>query len=111
MKTLRLLVVTTLFITVVTSMTNAQSAKDADQSGPGKTAQSEREKIKKEQLPAAAVTLLESSAFKGWTVVQAYRIKVKGSQNKEKPEYEYEVEVKKDNLVQVLKFDKDGAPK
>src|SRR5688572_1290132 len=70
--------------------------------------QASKEKIKKEELPAAAIKVLDGDSYKGWTVVQAYRSKVKDAQGKETSVYEYEVEVKKDNLSQVLKFDKDG---
>ena len=73
--------------------------------------QAGKEKIKKEELPAEAIKVLDGDAFKGWTVVQAYRAKVKDAQGKETADYEYEVEVKKDNLQQVLKFDKDGKAK
>jgi hypothetical protein len=62
--------------------------------------QEAREKIKKEELPAAAAKHVDDN-YKGWTFVQAYRVK---AQDKE----EYEVELKKDSQTQTLKFDKEG---
>jgi hypothetical protein len=61
--------------------------------------QNDKLKIKKEELPEAAKKTLEGDAFKGWSVVNVY--KVKNGQ-------EYEVELKKENASQVIKFDKDG---
>ena len=68
-----------------------------------------KEKIKKEDLPAEARKQLDGDAFKGWTVVQAYRIKAKNEQGEEA--VEYEVEVKKENETKTVKFDKDGKSK
>jgi hypothetical protein len=68
-----------------------------------------KEKIKQEDLPEATLKTLKDDAFKGWTIVQAYQIKNKDTQGKEIAEYQ--VEVKKDNVTQLLKFDKDGNAK
>ncbi|HEU5292387.1 MAG TPA: hypothetical protein VFU05_17190 [Cyclobacteriaceae bacterium] len=78
-------------------------ATSANDSMPLATAKAE---IKKEALPKAALSLLEGDGFKGWTIAKVYRVKVKDE--KETDTDEYEVEVKKDDLSQVLKFDKDG---
>jgi len=61
----------------------------------------ERVKIKKEELPEAAQRTLEGDAFKGWTVVNAYKTKAG----------EYEVEIKKGDNEQTIKFNKDGIVK
>ena len=102
MKTIKFFLVTGLMITLFDPQTigQAKQAESAVQSEP------EKEKIKSEDLPAATTKLLKGDAFKGWTIVQAYKVKSKDAQGKEIAGYE--VEVKKDNVTQVLKFDKDG---
>ena len=59
----------------------------------------DRVKIKTEELPEGVKTALSADAYKGWTVVSAYKVK-----NGEV----YEVELKKGDTSQTLKFDKDG---
>lgn len=71
--------------------------------------ESNKEKIKKEELPDAAMETLNSSAYKDWSIVQAYRIKSKDAQGKEV--IQFEVELKKDNNTQIVKLDKDGNKK
>jgi biotin-(acetyl-CoA carboxylase) ligase len=68
-------------------------------------AQAEKEKIEKEDLPAAAIKHL-GEKYKGWNVGQAYRVKAKDQQGNEK--VEFEVELEKAGQAQVIKFDKDG---
>jgi len=63
--------------------------------------QEEKTKIKKEELPEAAQKTLQGDAFKGWAVVNAYKMK----------NGEYEVELKKGANAQTIKFDKDGKVK
>lgn len=63
--------------------------------------QEDKTKIKKEELPEAAQTTLAGDAFKGWTVVNAYKTKTG----------EYEVELQKGANTQTVKFDKDGKVK
>ena len=63
--------------------------------------QDEKIKIKKEELPEAARQTLDGDAFKGWTMVNSYRLKNR----------EYEVELKKGDTTQTLKFDKGGKVK
>lgn len=65
------------------------------------SSQGEKTKIKKEELPEPVLKKLKGDAFKGWVVVNAF--KIGGA--------EYEVELKKGDTTQVLKFDKDGNPK
>ena len=63
--------------------------------------QDEKTKIKKEELPEPIKKKLDGEAYKGWAVVNAY--KLNGG--------EYQVELKKGDTSQVLKFDKDGNVK
>ena len=63
--------------------------------------QQEKTKIKKEELPADALKTLEADAFKGWTVVNTFKMK----------NGEYEVELKKGPNSQSIKFDKEGKVK
>jgi len=65
------------------------------------SAQDDKVKIKKEELPEAARQTLDGDAFKGWTMVNTYRLK----------NGEYEVELKKGDTTQTLKFDKSGKVK
>jgi hypothetical protein len=102
MKPIRFLLVIILLTIGNVMMSHGQTAT------PDKTKQTGKEKIKKENLPAAAIRLLDSDAFKGWTITQVYREKVKDDKGKETADYQYDVEVKKDTLLQTLKFDKDG---
>jgi len=60
--------------------------------------QNDKTKIKKEELPEPIRNKLNGDAYKGWSVVNAY--KLSGG--------EYEVELKKGDTTQALKFDKDG---
>lgn len=55
-------------------------------------------KIKKEDLPEIARHKLDSDEFKGWIVVNVYKLEGGG----------YEVELKKGDTTQVLDFDKEG---
>jgi len=64
-------------------------------------AQDDKVKIKKEELPEAARQTLDGDAFKGWTMVNSYRLK----------NGDYEVELKKGDTTQTLKFDKGGKVK
>jgi hypothetical protein len=61
----------------------------------------EKLKIRKEDLPETVKKSLEAEAFKGWVVLNAYRIN----------NGEHAVELKKGTNVQVIKFDKDGKVK
>ena len=61
------------------------------------TAQEVKEKIKKEELPMSAIQQLDDN-YKGWTVVQAYRVKAQGKE-------EYEVEVKREAQTVTLQLD------
>jgi len=63
--------------------------------------QDEKTKIKKEELPEAVRKKINGDAFKGWITVTAYKL----------TNGEFEVELKKSDLTQVLKFDKDGNTK
>src|SRR6185436_10022570 len=45
--------------------------------------QTEKEKVKKEDLPTAAIKTLGGDPYKGWTIVQVYRFKGKDAQGKE----------------------------
>jgi Na+-transporting NADH:ubiquinone oxidoreductase subunit NqrC len=106
MKTWKVLFVVVLLATVCSAfIANAQAMQSQQGEETGK------EKIKKENLPVAAIKTLDGADYKGWTVVQAYRVKVKDSHGKETSDIEYEVEVKKDELIQVVKFDKNGITK
>lgn len=60
-----------------------------------------RMKIKKEELPEPARKTLGGDAFKGWSIVSAYKTK----------EGDYEVEMKKGDTTQTVKFDKEGKVK
>src|SRR4029079_18058765 len=60
--------------------------------------QDEKVKVKKEELPEAARKTLDGDAYKGWAVINSYRLK----------NGEYEVELKKGDTTQLLKFDKGG---
>ncbi len=62
----------------------------------------DRVKIKSEELPQNIRTTLGTDAYKGWTVVSAYKVK-----NGEM----YDVELKKGDTTQAIKFDKDGKVK
>jgi hypothetical protein len=105
MKTMRVLFVVILMTTCGAYTAHAQAANSQS------SQQSAKEKIKKEDLPAAAIKVLDSNEYKGWMVVQVYRMKVKDAQGKETSDYEYEVELKKDEITQALKFDKNGNTK
>jgi hypothetical protein len=107
MKTSGIFIVMLALVVITITTSDAKICKQP----AGQSAQAEptKEKIKKEELPSAAIKLLDGDAFKGWTVVQAYRVKSKDAQGKEG--LEYQVDVKKDNLSQTLKFDKEGNPK
>ncbi len=59
-------------------------------------------KIKAEELPANVKTTLGTDAYKGWNVVSAYKVK-----NGEL----FEVELKKGDVTQAVKFDKEGKVK
>jgi len=63
--------------------------------------QGEKTKIKKEELPEPVQRKLSSDAYKGWAVVNSYKLAGE----------EYQVELKKGDTTQVLKFDKDGNVK
>jgi predicted metal-binding membrane protein len=65
------------------------------------SSQDEKTKIKKEELPEPVRTKLKGDAYKGWSVVNAYKLR-SGA---------YEVELKKGDTTQVLTFDKDGNAK
>jgi hypothetical protein len=94
---------------VVITITNSDAKTCKEPSVQSVQAEPAKEKIKKEDLPAAAIKALDGDAFKGWTVVQAYRVKSKDPQGKEV--LEYHVDLKKDNLTQTIKFDKEGNSK
>ena len=97
-----------LFAVILLAMCNVMVV-HAQAKEPEQSQQPAKEKIKKEELPAATLKALGGDDFKGWTFVQAYRVKVKDAQGKETSEYE--VEVKKNELIQTYKFDKDGNSK
>jgi hypothetical protein len=59
----------------------------------------EKVKIKKEELPEAALTALASTDFQGWEISEAYKWKEAGT---------YEVEMKKGEEKKTVKLDKDG---
>lgn len=61
----------------------------------------DRVKIKKEELPQAALKTLEGDAFKGWSVTNSYKTKTG----------EYEVDLKKGDNTQTITFNKDGTVK
>lgn len=63
--------------------------------------QKDKTKIKKEELPEASRKALEGDAFKGWALLNAYKL----------ANGEYEVELKKGDTVQAIKFDKEGKLK
>lgn len=63
--------------------------------------QEDKVKIKMEELPQAARKTLSGDAYKGWTVGDVFKTKAG----------EYEVELKKDDAIQLLKFDKAGKVK
>lgn len=63
--------------------------------------QTDKTKIKKEDLPEAAKNTLNGDAFKGWSIENAYKLSNGG----------FEVELKKGANSQSLKFDKDGKVK
>jgi hypothetical protein len=65
------------------------------------TLQEDKVKIKMEELPQAARKTLSGDAYKGWTVGEVFRTKAG----------DYEVELKKDDAIQVLKFDRAGKVK
>jgi len=69
----------------------------------GKTSipQEDKTKIKKEELPEAARKTLDTDPFKGWSVINAYKMK----------SGEFEVELKKEELTQIVMFDKTGKIK
>jgi len=64
-------------------------------------AQDEKTKIKKEELPEPVRKKLSGDAYKGWVIVNSYKL---GGE-------EYQVELKKGDTTQVLKFDKEGNVK
>jgi len=102
MKTWRVLFVVIMLATCSGFVAQAQEMKAVQSQQPGK------EKIKKDELPAAAIKSLEGD-YKGWLFVQAYRVKAKDAQGKEISEFE--VELKKNELIQTFKFDKNGNSK
>jgi hypothetical protein len=106
MKTSKIFIVMLVLVAITITTITAKAKEPAVQAVQAEPA---KEKIKKEELPAAAIKTLDGDAFKGWTVVQAYRVKSKDAQGKEV--VEYQVDVKKDNLTQTVKFDKEGNSK
>ena len=79
----------------------AKRAMKSDSRSASHVQQSEKMKIKKEELPEAARKTLEGDAFKGWVIANSYKTK----------SGEYEVELKKGDNTQTIKFDKDGKVK
>jgi len=63
--------------------------------------QNDKTKIKKEELPEPVRNKLNGDSYKGWVVVNAYKLGGGG----------YEVELKKGDTTQAVKFDKDGNVK
>ena len=63
--------------------------------------QGEKTKIKKEELPEPVRKKLGGDAYKGWVIVNSYKLSGE----------EYQVELKKGDTTQVLKFDKEGNVK
>ncbi len=63
--------------------------------------QDEKTRIKKEELPEPVRKKLSGDAYKGWVIVNSYKL---GGE-------EYQVELKKGDTTQVLKFDKEGNVK
>lgn len=102
MKTLRVL-----FVVILLAMFNAVAVQ-AQEMQPVQSQQPAKEKIKKDELPAATIKVLEGD-YKDWLFVQAYRVKAKDAQGKEISEFE--VELKKNELIQTFKFDKNGNSK
>src|SRR5690349_12450288 len=67
----------------------------------GPASQDDKVKIKKEELPEAAIKTLDGDVYKSWTIVNVFKLK----------NGEYEVELKKGDISQSLKFDKEGKIK
>jgi hypothetical protein len=107
MKTTKIFIVMLALVVITTTTAIAQTNKKP--TAQSVQAEPTMEKIKKEELPSAIIKTLDSDAFKGWAVVQAYRAKSKDAQGKEV--IEYQVDVKRENLNQTLRFDKEGNPK
>lgn len=96
-------VMSVLVLGVIVALNVEAASKISDAKTISSFVQSDKEKIKKEDLPSSVTKKLETD-YAGWAFVQAYKSKSKNNPSAE----EYEVELKKDNQSKVVVLDKDG---
>lgn len=92
-----------LVLGVIVALNVEAASKVTDAKTTSSIVQTDKVKVKKEDLPPSVTKKLEDD-YAGWTIVQAYKSKSKNNPSSD----EYEVELKKDSQSKVVVLDKDG---
>jgi hypothetical protein len=102
-KKLSMVMVVLVCLGVGTAMAQVSSPSSTQQQG-------DRVTITRQDLPMAAQHVLDSSAYKGWTISNFYRTNTKSMDASGTTKQGYEVVLKKDanSPAQTLRFDENG---